>query len=187
MPMSVWRQEFPHAEAGAMTRLSLWCFSDRMWLASLIVAFWALNRLAMQTYSQTWTTKCTISRYLTLPRTTLGGVCSRRNREIWENGFRRHGGLFYGNEAALGRQLATKEYLAERVTHRVKEQSSADLVDHEHADPSGCPRPIQARVAAAFKTGSLSLATCTKAVSKTITCPASTGAHCCMRFVNQPA
>jgi len=60
--MSVWPKNSPMLKAGAMNPVKL-CCSDRDVLGSpLSSRFWALNRLANQTYSQLWPTNAPFSR-----------------------------------------------------------------------------------------------------------------------------
>ncbi len=116
--MSVWPKNSPMLKAGAMTRLSF-VLPIAMWLASLIVAFWALNRLAIKHIRKLGRQMHHFALNRTLPRTTLGGVVPTEIVNM-ENAFVGMAESILRDEAALEDNLRQKNILLKEVHHRVK-------------------------------------------------------------------
>jgi len=116
--MSVWPKNSPLLKAGAMTRLSF-VLPIAMWLASLIVAFWALNRLAIKHIRKLGRQMHHFALNRTLPRTTLGGVVPTEIVSM-EHAFVGMAESILRDEAALEDNLRQKNILLKEVHHRVK-------------------------------------------------------------------
>ncbi|HDY95302.1 hypothetical protein LCGC14_0133990 [marine sediment metagenome] len=116
--MSVWPKNSPLLKAGAMTRLSF-VLPIAMWLASLIVAFWALNRLAIKHIRKLGRQMHHFALNRTLPRTTLGGVVPTEIVNM-EHAFVGMAESILRDEAALEDNLRQKNILLKEVHHRVK-------------------------------------------------------------------
>ena len=90
-----------------------------MWLASLVVAFWSLNRLAVTHIRKLGRQMRLFAYNRRLPRTTLGQGVPRELVEI-QQAFVRMADSIIRDEAALEDSLRDKNILLKEVHHRVK-------------------------------------------------------------------
>jgi len=141
--LSVWPVDTPMLETDFTGRLSA-LLPIAMWVASLVVAFWALNRLAITHIRKLGRQMRHFALNRTLPRKPLG---ENLPVEIvaMEKSFRGMAGSILQDEARQEDSLREKNILLKEVHHRVK--NTADIVDHEHADPSGPDRGEPTRFA----------------------------------------
>ncbi|NOR32454.1 MAG: sensor histidine kinase [Sulfitobacter sp.] len=116
--MSVWPKDSPLLAAGASTRLNL-VLPVVMWIASLIVAFWALNRLAIKHIRKLGRQMRHFALNRTLPRTALGGVVPTEIVNM-EEAFVGMAESILRDEAKLEDNLRQKNILLKEVHHRVK-------------------------------------------------------------------
>ena len=116
--MSVWPADSPLLKAGATTRLNL-LLPVAMWIASLIVAFWALNRLAIKHIRKLGRQMRHFALNRTLPRTALGGVVPTEIVNM-EEAFIGMAESILRDEAKLEDNLRQKNILLKEVHHRVK-------------------------------------------------------------------
>ncbi|SFS83037.1 Two-component sensor histidine kinase, contains HisKA and HATPase domains [Sulfitobacter marinus] len=116
--MSVWPENSPLLTAGASTRLNL-VLPVIMWIASLIVAFWALNRLAIKHIRKLGRQMRHFALNRTLPRTTLSGVVPTEIVNM-EEAFVGMAESILRDEAKLEDNLRQKNILLKEVHHRVK-------------------------------------------------------------------
>jgi two-component sensor histidine kinase len=116
--MSVWPEDSPLLQAGAMTTLSF-VLPVAMWLASLVVAFWALNRLAIKHIRKLGRQMRHFALNRTLPRTPLGGVVPTEIVNM-EHAFVGMAESILRDEASLEDNLRQKNILLKEVHHRVK-------------------------------------------------------------------
>ncbi|HBM41899.1 MAG TPA: ATPase, partial [Sulfitobacter sp.] len=116
--MSVWPEDSPLLKAGAMTTLSF-VLPVAMWLASLVVAFWALNRLAIKHIRKLGRQMRHFALNRTLPRTPLGGVVPTEIVNM-EHAFVGMAESILRDEASLEDNLRQKNILLKEVHHRVK-------------------------------------------------------------------
>ncbi|MGR3509081.1 MAG: sensor histidine kinase [Sulfitobacter sp.] len=116
--MSVWPTDSSLLKAGSTTALSLF-LPVAMWIASLIVAFWALNRLAIKHIGKLSRQMRHFALNRTLPRTPLGGVVPTEIVNM-EQAFIGMAESILRDEAKLEDNLRQKNILLKEVHHRVK-------------------------------------------------------------------
>jgi two-component sensor histidine kinase len=116
--MSVWPEDSPLLRAGATTRLNL-LLPVIMWIASLIVAFWALNRLAIKHIRKLGRQMRQFALNRTLPRAPLDGVVPTEIMNM-EEAFVGMAESILRDEAKLEDNLRQKNILLKEVHHRVK-------------------------------------------------------------------
>ncbi|EEB84774.1 sensor histidine kinase [Roseobacter sp. GAI101] len=116
--MSVWSEDSPVLQTGRTTTLALF-LPAVMWLASLIVAFWALNRLAIRHIRKLGRQMRHFALNRTLPRAPLGGVVPTEIVAM-EQAFVGMAESILRDEALLEDSLRQKNILLKEVHHRVK-------------------------------------------------------------------
>ena len=116
--LSVWPSNTPFLDTGVSTRLSA-LLPIVMWLASLIVAFWALNRLAINHIRKLGRQMRRFALNRTLPRGTLGPSVPTELVEM-ESAFVGMAESILRDEATLEDSLRQKNILLKEVHHRVK-------------------------------------------------------------------
>lgn len=116
--MSVWSHDSLYLKAGASTRLNL-LLPVVMWIASLVVAFWALNRLAIKHIRKLGRQMRHFALNRTLPRTALTGVVPTEIVNM-EEAFVGMAESILRDEAKLEDNLRQKNILLKEVHHRVK-------------------------------------------------------------------
>ncbi|NUH67005.1 sensor histidine kinase [Sulfitobacter sp. S0837] len=116
--LSVWPRDTPFLDTGVSTRLSA-LLPIVMWVASLIVAFWALNRLAINHIRKLGRQMRRFALNRTLPRGTLGPSVPTELVEM-EAAFIGMAESILRDEATLEDSLRQKNILLKEVHHRVK-------------------------------------------------------------------
>ena len=116
--VSVWSTDVPFLNPSIMTRLSA-LLPIVMWAASLVVAFWALNRLAIRHIRKLGRQMRRFALNRDLPRNTLGPGVPAEIVEI-EGTFIGMGESILRDEAQLEDSLREKNILLKEVHHRVK-------------------------------------------------------------------
>ncbi|AEI96385.1 sensor histidine kinase [Roseobacter litoralis] len=116
--MSIWRPDEMEESLQQSIGLSL-ALPVIMWLASLVVAFWSLNRLAVRHIKKLGRQMRHFAFNRRVPRTTLGQGVPRELAEI-QNSFVRMADSIVRDEAALEDTLRDKNILLKEVHHRVK-------------------------------------------------------------------
>ena len=116
--LSVWPRDTPFLDTGVSTRLSA-LLPIVMWVASLIVAFWALNRLAINHIRKLGRQMRRFALNRTLPRETLGPSVPTELVEM-EGAFIGMAESILRDEATLEDSLRQKNILLKEVHHRVK-------------------------------------------------------------------
>ena len=116
--MSVWPPDSLFLKAGAASRLNL-LLPVVMWIASLVVAFWALNRLAIKHIRKLGRQMRHFALNRTLPRTALSGVVPTEIVDM-EEAFLGMAESILRDEAKLEDNLRQKNILLKEVHHRVK-------------------------------------------------------------------
>ncbi len=116
--MSVWPSDTPFVQSDLSTRLSA-LLPIAMWLASLIVAFWALNRLAITHIRKLGRQMRRFALNRTLPTNTLGSSVPTELVEM-ESAFIGMAESILRDEATLEDGLRQKNILLKEVHHRVK-------------------------------------------------------------------
>tara|TARA_R110002049_G_scaffold117332_2_gene270471 strand:- start:49296 stop:51020 length:1725 start_codon:yes stop_codon:yes gene_type:complete len=116
--LSVWPNDTPFLSSGISTRLSA-LLPIVMWLASLIVAFWALNRLAIAHIRKLGRQMRRFALNRTLPNANLGPSVPTELVEM-ESAFIGMAESILRDEATLEDSLRQKNILLKEVHHRVK-------------------------------------------------------------------
>jgi len=116
--LSVWPSDTPFLDTGVSTRLSA-LLPIVMWVASLVVAFWALNRLAINHIRKLGRQMRRFALNRTLPRGTLGSSVPTELVEM-EAAFIGMAESILRDEATLEDSLRQKNILLKEVHHRVK-------------------------------------------------------------------
>lgn len=116
--MSIWRPDEMRESLGQSIGLSL-SLPVIMWLASLVVAFWSLNRLAVRHIRKLGRQMRLFAYNRRLPRVTMGPGVPRELVEI-QQAFVRMADSIVRDEAALEDSLRDKNILIKEVHHRVK-------------------------------------------------------------------
>ncbi len=116
--MSIWRPEELAPGLRQSIGLSM-VLPVIMWLASLVVAFWSLNRLAVRHIRKLGRQMRLFAYNRRVPRTSLGQSVPRELEQI-QTAFARMADSIVRDEAALEDSLRDKNILLKEVHHRVK-------------------------------------------------------------------
>ncbi|MFK7878468.1 sensor histidine kinase [Roseobacter sp.] len=116
--MGIWRQDVVLDGAGQTSKLSIF-LPILMWIASLVVAFWAINRLAIRYIRKLGRQMRIFAFNRSMPRSTLGSSAPREFVEI-QKAFMGMADSIIRDEASLEDSLREKNILLKEVHHRVK-------------------------------------------------------------------
>jgi len=116
--LSVWPVDSPFLTPGIVSRVSSF-LPVIMWVASLIVAFWALNNLALRHIRKLGRQMRRFALNRNLPRVALSSSVPIELRDM-EAAFIRMGESILRDEAQLEDSLRDKNILLKEVHHRVK-------------------------------------------------------------------
>ncbi|WP_299740123.1 histidine kinase dimerization/phosphoacceptor domain -containing protein [uncultured Roseobacter sp.] len=116
--ISIWRQEEVLAGVRGSDTLSIF-LPILMWLASLVVAFWAINRLAIRHIRKLGRQMRIFAYNRSMPRSTLGPGVTREFVDI-QKAFIGMADSIIRDEASLEDSLREKNILLKEVHHRVK-------------------------------------------------------------------
>jgi two-component sensor histidine kinase len=116
--MSIWREADVLTETNQTGRWSIF-LPVLMWLASLVVAFWSLNRLAIRHIQKLGRQMRYFAFNRSMPRTTMGPDVPRELVEM-QQAFIGMAESIIRDEAALEDSLREKNILLKEVHHRVK-------------------------------------------------------------------
>ncbi|WP_298921950.1 histidine kinase dimerization/phosphoacceptor domain -containing protein [uncultured Roseobacter sp.] len=116
--MSIWQREEIIASVHQSGTLSIF-LPILMWLASLVVAFWAINRLAIRYIRKLGRQMRIFAFNRSLPRSTMGQGVPREFVEI-QRAFIGMADSIIRDEASLEDSLREKNILLKEVHHRVK-------------------------------------------------------------------
>ncbi len=116
--MSIWRPESVFANTGQTGTLSVF-LPIIMWVASLVVAFWSINRLAIRYIRKLGRQMRLFAYNRAMPRTAMGPEVPREFVQI-QQAFMGMADSIIRDEASLEDSLREKNILLKEVHHRVK-------------------------------------------------------------------
>ena len=181
--LSVWPEDTPLLQTDLSSRAS-GLLPVAMWLASLVVAFWALNRLAIKHIRKLGRQMRRFARNRTLPQNALSGSVPTEIYNM-EEAFVAMAESILRDEAALEDSLREKNILLKEVHHRVKNNlqliSSIMNMQIRKADSVESKRVLQR-----LQERILGLATIHKTLYLDTDVSAATAVRCCGRLSIRP-